>query len=140
MANTHKLTGRTVVLKEIAAFSLADGEDLDTRVNEEINKANAEGRLDQIATNVGLPPFAVSTIGEGENLTGGENIIGHEIYSPYGEPLSGRSYRIEPVAENFVALAIEEGVEERPIGVFENRGVAETVAIFWRNGHLVLDQ
>lgn len=140
MSNNHKLTARTVVLTEIAAFSLADGEDLNTRVSEEISKAHNEGRLTQVATNVGLPPFAVSIVGEGENLTGGQNVIGHEIYSPYGEPLSGRSYRIEPVADNFVAIAIEEGVEERPIGVFANRSVAETVAVFWRNGHLVLDQ
>jgi len=140
MTNTHKLTARTVSLTEIAAFSLADGEDLDTRVGQEIDKAHAEGRLTKLVTNVGLPPFAVSVIGEGENLSGGENVIGHEIYSPFGEALSGRSYRIDQVEDNFVAMALEEGVEERPIGVFANKGVAETVAIYWRNGHLLLDQ
>lgn len=140
MNHTHKLTARTVVLTEVSAFSLTPGEPLDERVRLEIDKANAEGRLDKLATNVGLPPFAVSIVGEGENLTGGENIIGHELYSPYGEPLSGRSYRIEDVGDNFVAMAVEEGFEDRPIGVFQTRGVAETVAIFWRNGHLPLDQ
>lgn len=140
MNHTHKLTARTVVLTEVSAFSLAPGQSLDQRVAEEIDKANAEGRLDKLATNVGLPPFAVSIVGEGDNLTGGENIVGHEIYSPLGEPLSGRSYRIESVGENLVAMAVEEGFEDRPIGVFASRAVAETVAIFWRNGHLPLDQ
>ena len=140
MTDTHKLMARTVTVTEIARFQLAPGESLDQRVVKEIEAAAEAGKLSRMATRVGLPAIAVSEIGEGEGLGGGENTVSVALYAPDGSPLAERRSRVDPVdGGHFVAIAIEDDIaQESPIGVFADKGVAEQVALFWRNGHLNL--
>lgn len=139
MADKHKLIVRTTVMTEIAEFTLGADEELDVRVVGEIGKANVEGRLTRMATAVGLPAVMVSVMGEGENLTGGENAVSHALYGPDGTPLATRSYRIDPTEEgHFVVVALDEDQPEVMVGAFVKEGVAQTVGMLWRNGHLHL--
>lgn len=140
MTDTHKLMARTVAVTEISRFQLEPGEALDSRVIKEIDAAAEAGKLSRMATRIGLPALAVSEIGEGENLTGGENVVSVALYAPDGLPLADRRFRVDSVdGGHYVAIAIEDDVaEENPIGVFADRDVAEQVALFWRNGHLNL--
>lgn len=138
MTDTHKLMARTVVVSEISRFSLEAGEDLDQRVVKEIDAAINGGKLNKMATRVGLPALSVNEVGEGEGLSGGEHTVSLALYAPDGSPLADRRYRVDPVGEGgFAAIAIDDELEEEmPIGVFADEEVAEQVALFWRNGHL----
>ena len=140
MTDTYKLMARTVEITEVSRFTLDAGEDLQTRVVKEIEKAAEAGTLSRMATRVGLPALSVAGIGEGEGLSGGENTVSVALFAPDGSPLASRRFRVDPVeGGNFVAMAIEDDVqEETPIGVFASESVAEQVALFWRNGHLIL--
>lgn len=140
MTDTHKLMARTVVVTEISRFQIEPGENLDSRVVKEIEAAAEAGKLTRMATRVGLPALAVNEVGEGEGLGGGENTLSVSLYAPDGSPLAERRYRVDTLeGGHFVAIAIEDDVqEENPIGVFADKGVAEQVALFWRNGHLNL--
>jgi hypothetical protein len=140
MTDTHKLMARIVEITEISRFTLQPDEDLDTRVVKEIEKAAEAGTLSRMATRVGLPALSVAGIGEGEGLGGGENTVSVALYAPDGSPLASRRFRVDPAGGgNFVALAIDDEIqEETPIGVFASESVAEQVALFWRNGHLIL--
>lgn len=142
MTDTHKLMARVVDINEISRFELAPGEDLDTRVVKEIEAAAEAGKLGRMATRVGLPAIAVSEVGQGEGIGGGENNVSVALYAPDGSPLVQRRFRVD-TAENgtFVAIAMDDDVNtEVPIGVFADHSVAEQVALFWRNGHLNLPQ
>lgn len=141
MKNIHILSARLVEPAEIARFELEEGEDLDQRVIKEIQKAAEGGALNRMAIRVGLPAMMLSKLEEGENLAGGENTTAIALYAPDGEPISGRSFRVDPVddGKGFVTYAIEDEIgRETIVGMFPDHAVAETVGMFWRNGHLHL--
>ncbi len=141
MKNIHILSARLVEPAEIARFELEEGEDLDQRVIQEIKKAAESGALNRMAIRVGLPAMMLSRLEEGENLVGGENNTAVALYAPDGEPIGGRSFRVDPVGDGngYVAYAIEDEIgRETILGMFPDPSVAETVGMFWRNGHLHL--
>jgi hypothetical protein len=140
MTDTYKLMARVVETKEVARFNLEAGEDINTRLIKEIEKAAEAGSLSKMATRVGLPALSLAGIGEGEGLSGGENTVSVALFAPDGAPLAGRRFRVDGAGNgNFAAIAIDDDVaEETPIGVFASESVAEQVALFWRNGHLIL--
>lgn len=142
MAKTYKLVARTVSVNDISEFTLDEGETLEARVIREIDDAAKNGKLDRMATRVGLPPIAVFEIGEGQNLAGGQNVVNQGLFAPDGSSLATRRFRVDPAGNGmFTSIAIhdDQGAEvEKPIGVFTDEGVAESVGLFWRNGHLLL--
>jgi hypothetical protein len=137
MSNTYKLLARTVQVSEISSFKLEEGKDLNQRVAEEIDNAISTGKLDRMATRVGLPPLVVTQIAEGENLSGGENHVSIDLYAPNGTPLGSRQIRVDAAGSKFNAFGIETDIDNEVfIGTFDKFEVAEQVALFWRNGHL----
>lgn len=138
MSKTYKLVARVVDQAEISEFALGEGETMDGRVMKEIAAAAKAGKLDRMATRVGLPAISIVEISEGENLTGGPNMTSVGLYAPDGSPIADRRYRVDPVKGGmFTAVAIEDEIET-PIGVFTSDEVASAVGQFWRNGHLLL--
>lgn len=137
MPITHKLTMRIAELREISRFELAEGEDLDARVAIEIAKADEEGKLGSLATRI-LPSVMVTGVDEGENLSGGENVVSTALYSHAGERLTKRSLRVEPAGAGFAAIGMEDDQEDKTIGVFPDEEVARLVGTFWTAGYLPL--
>lgn len=138
MNTNYKMTARTVSQTPIATFQLKAGEDLDVRVQAEIDKAIVDGKLDTLATRVGLPALAVSIVAEGENMAGDDNVVGHHLYAPDGAPLAERSYRTEAIGDGVALVAVMDEHDETPVGVFASLEVADQVGTLWRNGHISL--
>lgn len=132
----YDLHMRLVKAERISSFELAEGEDLETKVRQEIALAGSEGKLDKLEARVILPVAAVRQVEEGENLSGGENVVANFMFSADGSEVTNRKYRIQGNGGHSMVITVDNEEREDVLGVFPNDTIAQKVGVLWKNGHL----